>query len=121
MKNGEHWKKVKDLSLDKPALISVHRISAKCLNPACKRKSFVLPTSGIERYQRVALRVKNEALDKDLLDNMPYRRTALSLSRLNTSGSKSSIDRWKQKEADRYNFRDIIAQLGFSGVLSIDE
>ena len=52
---------------------------------------------------------------------MSYPRTALSLSRLNTSGSKSSLDRWKQKEASQYNFRDIITKLGFSGVLSIDE
>jgi transposase len=43
VKDHEHWKKVKDLSLDKPTLLSVQRISAKCLNPACKRKSFVLP------------------------------------------------------------------------------
>lgn len=120
-KHKEYWKKVKDLSLNKPTLLSVQRISAKCLNPACKRESFVLPIHGFEKYQRVALRVKKEALDKNILDNMPYHRTASSLSRLNTSGSKSSLDRWKQKEADRYDFKDIIARLGFSGVLSIDE
>jgi len=120
-KHKEYWRKVKDLSLNKPTLLSVQRISAKCLNPACKRKSFVLPIHDIERYQRVAPRVKKEALDKNILDNMPYHRTALSLSRLNTSGSKSSLDRWKQKEAEKYHFKDIIAHLGFSGILSIDE
>jgi len=121
VKDHEHWKKVKDLSLDKPTLLSVQRISAKCLNPACKRKSFVLPTPGIEKHQRVSIRVKDEALDKNILDNMSYPRTTLSLGRLNTSGSKSTLDRWKQKEADQYSFRDIIAKLGFSGILSIDE
>ncbi|MFZ6006369.1 MAG: transposase [Nitrospirota bacterium] len=121
MKDREHWKKVKDLSLEKPTLLSVQRISAKCLNPVCRRKSFVLPIPGIEKYQRVALRVKDEALNKNILDNMPYYKTASSLSRLNTSGSKSSLDRWKQREAERYNFKDIIARIGFSGVLSIDE
>lgn len=121
IKDREHWKKVKDLSLDKPTLLSVQRISAKCLNLDCKRKSFVLPTPGIEKYQRAALRVKDEALDKNILDNMPYERTASSLARLNTTGSKSSLDRWKHKEADKYKFRDIISKLDFSGILSIDE
>lgn len=121
VKDREHWRKMKDLSLEKPTLLSVQRISAKCLNPACKRKSFVLPIPGIEKYQRITLRVKDEALNKNILDNMPYHKTTSSLSRLNTSGSKSSLDRWKQREADRYNFKDIIGRLGFSGVLSIDE
>jgi len=67
------------------------------------------------------MRVKDEALDKNVLDNIPYYRTARSLSRLNTSGSKSSLDRWKRKEADQYDFKNIIRQMDFSGVLSIDE
>lgn len=121
LRDREYLKKVKDLSLEKPTLLLVQRISAKCTNPDCPRKSFVLPTPGIERYQRVTRRVKEEALNKNILDNIPYYRTACSLRRLNTSGSKSSIDRWKQKEADQYGFKDIIHQMGFSGVLGIDE
>jgi hypothetical protein len=35
--------------------------------------------------------------------------------------SKSTIDRWKHEEADKYSFKEIIARLGFSGILSIDE
>lgn len=121
VKDREHLSKVKDLSLDQPTLLLIRRISAKCLNPVCPRKSFVLPTAGIEKYQRVTQRVKDEALDKNVLDNIPYHRTADSLSRLNTSGSKSSLDRWKHKEADLYTFKQIIDQMGFSGILSIDE
>lgn len=60
-------------------------------------------------------------VDKNVLDNIPYEKTSASLKRLNTSGSKSSIERWKQKKAEKYSFREIIAKLGFSGVLRIDE
>jgi len=40
---------------------------------------------------------------------------------LNTSRSKSSIYRWKRKEANKYNIKDIIARLELLGVLSLDE
>lgn len=72
-------------------------------------------------YQRTTERVKREALDKNILDNLPYPRVAKSFSRLNTSESKSSIDRWKQREAEKYSFKQIIGKLDFSGILSIDE
>lgn len=120
-KDHEHWKKAKDLNLNRPTILTVQRISAKCLNPSCKRRSFVLPMPEIRRYQRTTERVREEAIDKNILDNIPYKKTAKSLARLNTTGSKSSIDRWKQKEAEKYNFKDIIAKLNFSGILSIDE
>lgn len=120
-KYHEHWKKVKDLNLSKPKILTIQRISAKCLNPSCQRRSFVLPIPEMKRYQRTTERVKREALDKNILDNIPYHRAAKSLSRLNTSGSKSSIDRWKQREAERYSFKEIIGKLNFSGILSIDE
>ena len=58
VKDREHLSKVKDLSLDQPILSLVRRISAKCLNPVCPRKSFVLPTAGIEKYQWVTQRAK---------------------------------------------------------------
>jgi len=119
--NKRYIKKVKTINVEAPEILVIERIQVLCTNPSCARKTFVLPTPGIEKYQRVTDRVKREALDKNVLDNMPYEKTAASLKRLNTSGSKSSIDRWKQSEAERYSFRDIIAQLGFSGVLSIDE
>lgn len=121
VKDREHLIKIKDLNLDQPTLLLVRRISAKCLNPVCPRKSFVLPIPGVEKYQRVTQRAKDEALNKNVLDNIPYHRTARSLSRLNTSGTRSSLDRWKQKEAHRYDFKQIIDQMGFSGILSIDE
>jgi hypothetical protein len=39
----------------------------------------------------------------------------------NTAGSKSSVDCWKHKEADRYEFKEIISQLELSGILSLDD
>jgi len=121
-RDKEHWKRVKDLSLDKPMILLVQQISAKCLNPACKRRSFILPTPGIERYQRSTIRVKEEAINKSVLDNVPYLKVSRSLIRsFNITGSKSTIDRWKQREASKYSFKEIIAKLDFSGVLSVDE
>lgn len=119
--NRRYVKKVKTINVNVSEILVVERVQVLCTNPSCARKSFVLPTPGVEKYQRVTNRVKREALDKNVLDNVPYEKTAASLRRLNTSGSKSSIDRWKQREAERYSFRDIISQLGFSGILSIDE
>jgi transposase len=121
VKDHEHWKKVKDLSIDKPTLLSVQVLSAKCVNTNCQRRSFIVTTAGVEKYQRATTRVKDEALNKNILDNIAYQRTAASLNRLNASGSKSSIDRWKRSEGELYSFKDIISRLGFSGVLSIDE
>ena len=121
-KQGEYLTKRKDLSLDSPRTVIVHRIKAKCLNPQCKRRSFVLPCPGLEKYQRCTLRVKEEAINKNVLENVTYPRAASALARsFNVTGSKSSIDRWKQREAEKYNFKDIIARLEFSGVLCIDE
>jgi transposase len=121
-KHKEYWKRVKDLSLDKPTILLVQQISAKCSNRACERRSFILPTSGIERYQRATLRVKEEAINKSVLDNVSYPRISRSLVRsFNITGSKSTIDRWKQREASQYSFKEIIPKLDFSGVLSVDE
>lgn len=121
-KHKEYWKRVRHLSLDKPLILLVQRINAKCLNPDCKVTNFVLPTPGIERYQRSTQGVVQEALERNVLDNVSYIRTASSLDRsFNTTGSKSTIERWKQKEASRYTFRDIIHKLNFSGFLSLDE
>ncbi|MDI6840548.1 MAG: transposase [bacterium] len=39
----------------------------------------------------------------------------------NTTGSQSSIYRWKRKEANKYDIKDIIARLEFSGILTLDE
>jgi hypothetical protein len=35
--------------------------------------------------------------------------------------SKSSIDRWKHREADRYGIKEIIQKLKFSRILCVDE
>jgi hypothetical protein len=78
--NCEHIRKIKDPSLEKPTLLLVHRISVKCINHNCPKKSFVLPAPGIERYQRVTRRVKEMALNKNILNNIPYYRTACSFN-----------------------------------------
>lgn len=55
-------------------------------------------------------------------DNSTLERIAKRLSRgLNTTGSKSALDRWKHRLARRYEFSEIISRLEFSGALSLDE
>lgn len=121
-KAGEYITRRKDLNLDGPSIVLIHRIRAKCINPACKRKSFVLPIPGVEKYQRYISRVKDETINKGVLENVTYRRIDKALTRsFNITGSKSTIDRWKQEEANKYSFHDIIKAMGFSGILSLDE
>jgi len=121
-KVGEYITKRKYLDLEHSSIVIIQRIGAKCLNPICRKKSFVLPIPGIEKYQRCISRVKEETINKGVLKNVTYRRIDRSLTRsFNITGNKSTIDRWKQKEADKYSFNDIIRALGFSGALSLDE
>lgn len=121
-KYHEHWKTVKEMNIDKPILLKVRVISAKCLNPNCPTRSFALPTPGIEKYSRSTNRLKIETIAGIVADNSTAPRISTRLNRcFNTTGSSSSLYRWKQKEADKYNIKDIIAKLEFSGILTLDE
>lgn len=118
-KKTEHYKKVKDINLDRPLLLKIQVVYAKCKN-GCS--SFALPTKGVEKYQRATTRLKNETVSSIIEDNSTTVRTAKRLTRVfNTTGSKSAIDRWKHEEASKYSFKDIIANLDFSGILCFDE
>lgn len=118
-KEKEHYKKVKDLNLDRTIILKVQMVYAKC-HKGCP--SFVLPTPGVEKYQRATLRFTKEAVASLIEDNSTTIRTSAKFDRVfNTSGSKSAIDRWKHKQASQYNFKEIIAQLDFSGILCFDE
>ena len=61
-KKDEHWKTVKEFNLDKPVLLKVLVVSAKCLNPYCKVKSFPLQVRGNTKYQRTTNRVIKEGI-----------------------------------------------------------
>jgi len=120
-KEKEHWKTIKDIHLEKEIQLKVRMVYAKCLNPNCPTHSFPLPTPGISLYARVTDRLKNEAISSLVQDNSTFVSIGNRLNRsFNTSGSKSSIDRWKHKEADKYDPKEIIAKLQFSGILSLD-
>jgi hypothetical protein len=97
-------------------------VCAKCRNPDCSHKSFALPIPGIERYQRATRTLISKAVAGVVQDNSNLKRIAQRLSRsLNTTGSQATLHRWKQCLASKYNFPEILNQLQFSGVLSIDE
>ncbi len=49
--------------------VKVEMISAKCLNPACPKRCFNLPISGIERYQRATQRLVKESINGIIQDN----------------------------------------------------
>jgi len=121
-KYHEHWKTVKDFNLDKPTLIKVQVISAKCLNPNCKTKSFSLPIKGITKFQRATDRVIREGIASNVIDNVPSQKIKDRFSRsLNTTGSQQTIDRWKHREADSLNFKDLIRQLSPSRIVCLDD
>jgi hypothetical protein len=122
IKHKERWRTLKDMNLEGPLLLRVRIVYARCKNKDCKVYSFPLPTPGIERYARSSTRLRREAVAGVVEDNSTLPRISKRLSRsFNTTGSKSAIDRWKHKEADKYDIKDIISKLGFSGVLCVDE
>jgi hypothetical protein len=97
-------------------------VCAKCQNPQCGHKSFALPFPGVERYQRAAQPLIGEAVAGVVQDNSTLRRIAHRLSRsFNTTGSKSTVHRWKHRLAAQYDFPKILSQLEFSGALCLDE
>jgi len=92
LKKKEHWRTVKAPHLKRAVLLRVRMIYAKCQNPDCIRKSFALPISGIERYQRATQPLISEAVAGVIQDNSTLRRIAQRLSRsFNTTGSKSAL------------------------------
>jgi len=117
-KKREHWKTVKDIDFNSSILLKVRIVYAKCLNPKCQTKSFRLETPGIERYARATERLKGEVVAGIIQDNSTCPRISKRINRcFNTTGSKSTVDRWKHQEADKYKFEDIIPKLGFKGIL----
>lgn len=121
-KKKEHWKMVKDVDVNATVLLRVRMVYAKCLNPDCDAGSFSLPIAGIEKRAKATNRLKSEAVATLIDDNSTTPRTSRRLSRcFNTTGSKSSIDRWKHQEADKYDIKEIIGKLSFSGMLCVDE
>jgi transposase len=120
--NRRYYKYVKDMNLNTPVLLKVEMISAKCLNPACLKRCFNLPISGVERYQRVTQRLVKESINGIIQDNSTCPRISHRLNRtFNTTGSIATIDRWKHKEADKLDIKEIISKLNFSGILCVDE
>jgi len=121
-KEKEHWKIVKDVDLDRPVLLKVRVVYAKCLNPKCPYKSFQLPIPDISKYAKATNRLKSESIAGIVEDNSTCPRIAKRLNRsFNTTASRTTIDRWKHKEAEKYGFKEIIAKIGFSGILTVDE
>jgi len=121
-KKKEHWKTVKEINIDGPVLLKIQMVYAKCLNPNCKRKSFLLPIKGISKFQRATARLMKEAIASNILDNIPAEKIKRRFARsFNVTGSRRTLDRWKHKEADKLNFKDLIEKLKPSRVLCLDD
>jgi transposase len=120
--NKIYYKRVKDINIDEEVILNVRMVNVKCSNSTCQRRTFNLPVEGISSLQRSTDRLRSEAIATVVSDNSTLPRTEARLTRsFNTTGSKSTIQRWIEKEADRHQFKDIIPKLGFSGILCIDE
>lgn len=121
-KHKHHYKYVKDLDLNKAKLLKAQVVYAKCMNRDCKTTCFRLEDKKFKSYQRATDKLKQEAIAGLIDDNSTLLRISQRLIRsFNTTGSKSTIDRWKHEAADNISFKDIIKKLRFSGILSIDE
>ena len=122
IKETQYWRTVKAPHLKQPLLLKLRVVCAKCKNPLCSHKSFALPVPGIERYNRATRSLISEAVAGVVQDNSTLNRIAQRLSRsFNTTGAKSTIDRWKQRMASHYDFPEILSKLQFSGALCLDE
>ncbi|MGB9629844.1 MAG: transposase [Thermodesulfobacteriota bacterium] len=122
VKETQYWRSVKAPHLKYPLVLKIRMVCAKCKNPDCHHKSFTLPIPGVSRYQRATQSLITEAVAGVVQDNSTLRRIAKRLTRsFNTTGSKSTLDRWKKLLASNYDFPKILSQLQFSGALSIDE
>jgi len=122
VKETQYWKTVKAPHLKRPLILKIRMVCAKCQNPHCAHKSFALPFRGIERYQRATRTLITEAIAGVVQDNSTLNRVAQRMARsLNTTGSKSALDRWKQRLASKYDWPAILSQLQFSGALCLDE
>ena len=119
-KKGEYWKTVKEIHSEHTLLLNVQMVKAKCLSIDCPRRSFVLPIQGIKRYARSTDNMKVEAIAGIIQDNSTLPRISQRLGRsYNTTGSKSTVDRWKHAQADRYAASDLHAQPPFRPFLTI--
>jgi hypothetical protein len=120
--NHQRFRIAKDINLDKSIMLKIKMVYAKCLNPNCKTKAFPLYIKGIDKYQRATKRLIAEAVNGIIQDNSTCPRIAKRLNRtFNTTGSTSTIDRWKHSQADKLDIKEIISRLNFSGILCIDE
>ena len=121
-KKHQYFKIVKELNVDIELLLKVRIVYAQCKNPSCPKRCFRLPTPGIEKYQKASVRLIKESTASLVDDLSTTRRVARRLSRsFNTTGSKSTVDRWKHRLADKFDIKAIISKLEFSGILCLDE
>ena len=87
-------------------------VYAKCLSSHCKTNSFSLPIKGIVKYQKATARFINEAIASNVLNNTSSDKVKERFARsFNTTGSRPTIDRWKHKEANKLNFKNLIEKL----------
>jgi len=118
----EHWKTVKEINIDGPILLKVQIVYAKCLNPNCEKASFPLPIKGISKYQKATAQFIKEGIASNILDNIPAEKIKKRFARsFNVTGFRRTLDRWKHKEADKLNFKDLIEKLKPSKVLCLDD
>ncbi len=118
----QYWRTVRAPDLRHPVLWRLHMVYAKCRNPACPHKSFALPASGVERYQRATSQLVQEGVVGLVADHPTLAWTANRCARsFNTTRSKSALDRWKHRLAKQYDFPATLPRLGFSGALCLDE
>lgn len=120
-KKKERWKTIKEINIDGPVLLKIQIVYAKCLNPNCERVSFPLPIKGVSKYQKVTARLIKETITSNILVNIPAEKIKGRFARsFNVTGSRLTLDRWKHKEADKLNFKDLIEKLKPSRVICLD-
>src|SRR3989338_796576 len=67
--NKIYHKHVKDIDLNEEVMLNVRMVNVRCMNKACKRRTFNLPVEGISKLSRSTDRLRSEAIAGIVEDN----------------------------------------------------
>ncbi len=119
-KHSYYLRRIRDISLDHPIVYTVRIIRVFC--PACRRVFALPPSILAQRYQRVTSRGKDAALSFLVTTNGSLTTSSVvarNVTHLHIP--RQTLHDWKQSATANIPWKTIVQQLGFSGVLSVDE
>lgn len=119
-KHSQYWRTVRDINLDRPVTFRVHIIRVRC--PSCAKPFPLPPPIPLVAHARTTPRSKDAALSLVVQTNASLEASSTvtrDLTHLRVP--RATLHRWKQSAVSHIPEKAIIDQLGFSGILCLDE